>query len=393
MDTGNRVLMKCSHCGCEFVASKRMSKRSRSRTPSKTSYCSQICRSSGQAKLMKKDHLKYRITCKKCGKTFESSTPKLYCNMKCWTSSEEWRRHLLLNAEKGRLASLKLKGFGPQLRVEITCLECGTKRMQKPSRDMKYCNRRCFRKYMAKRFDRWIANPETIALPQGYDEFLSKNELPCLVAGCHWSGKNLSYHMNMTHGVPKREFKRAAGFNLSSGIVGASTSALMAASAERRGLGNNGPPLASQQRGYHGSPGYSSLEGSEHRQKAMALVAAEPSRKTWQVCASCGEEYLPAALDTCSKYCSLDCRNAFYLKNAHTLKFWMECRQCSQDFEGSVEQQVRWEVHLPVFCCVHCRQRHNSQGPRAYKRLGETKANFSARKAEADTERDKILNG
>ena len=72
---------------------------------------------------------------------------------------------------------------------------------------------------MAKRFDRWIANPQTLALPQAYDEFLTGEELPCLVEGCNWRGQWLSLHMNYTHGVPADEFKRAAGFNLKSGII------------------------------------------------------------------------------------------------------------------------------------------------------------------------------
>lgn len=68
-------------------------------------------------------------------------------------------------------------------------------------------------------FDRWVANPEGMALPQCYDEFLDREELACVVEGCDWKGKSLTLHMNQAHGVRADEFKRAAGFNLSTGVI------------------------------------------------------------------------------------------------------------------------------------------------------------------------------
>jgi hypothetical protein len=99
------------------------------------------------------------------------------------------------------------------------CLKCGKEFHARESERKKYCNEICRRQYMAERFDRWIASPETIALPQNYDEFLTQEKLPCLVDGCNFEGHKLSLHMNLTHGVTEREFKKLAGFNLSSGIT------------------------------------------------------------------------------------------------------------------------------------------------------------------------------
>lgn len=52
---------------------------------------------------------------------------------------------------------------------------------ERPSKKSKVCGSRCYRLFMAGRFDRWIVNPQTISLPQNYDEFLVKKELPCLI--------------------------------------------------------------------------------------------------------------------------------------------------------------------------------------------------------------------
>jgi len=146
--------------------------------------------------------------CPTCGKTFESRyRGKKYCTLECYSKSPEL------------LERLKLKHI--RTGENTTCIECGKEFYVKKSRSQrgsgKYCSTICYRKFMEKRFDRWIASPEKLSLPQNYDEFLTLQELPCLVEGCEWRGNFLSLHMNFTHGIARREFKKIAGFNLKSG--------------------------------------------------------------------------------------------------------------------------------------------------------------------------------
>jgi hypothetical protein len=91
----------------------------------------------------------------------------------------------------------------------------------------RFHNKLCRRKYQSERFDRWIASPETMPLPQNYDEFLTDNILSCLVEGCRWIGHNLSTHMNFTHGLDALNFKVQAGFNLRTGVISAPMSEKM----------------------------------------------------------------------------------------------------------------------------------------------------------------------
>ena len=59
---------------------------------------------------------------------------------------------------------------------------------------------------MNKRYDRQIASPDKLQLPQGYDGCLDREQLNCLVDGCGWVGKHLSTHMNIAHGIKADEF-------------------------------------------------------------------------------------------------------------------------------------------------------------------------------------------
>jgi hypothetical protein len=136
-------------------------------------------------------------------------------------------------------------------RTMKNCLECGIEFPRKQSdwdNGMRFHNKLCRRAYQAKRFDRWIASPETMPLPQNYDEFLVQGVLSCLVEGCRWFGHNLSTHMNLTHGLDAVNFKVQAGFNLRTGVVSAPMSERMSSSkraADQRRKANGDPPWQS----------------------------------------------------------------------------------------------------------------------------------------------------
>jgi hypothetical protein len=88
-------------------------------------------------------------------------------------------------------------------------------------RGAKTCSRRCYRAFMADRFDRHIGSVETLATISNYDEFLSRDKLTCLVPGCLWTGQSLSLHMNYSHGITEDEVKAKAGFNINTSLIAA----------------------------------------------------------------------------------------------------------------------------------------------------------------------------
>jgi hypothetical protein len=255
-------------------------------------------------------HRKYSGTCEHCKAAFFSAKPKKFCSMNCYIASDHMRDLMREKREK----SWAKMGVVPGLRIEVQCLNCGEKREFFPSfaknggnphrnTPRRFCNRMCYRLFMAKRFDRWFATPETIALPQGYDEFLTKNELPCLVDGCTWVGKNLSTHMNYTHGVPAHEFKRLAGFNHKTGVVSATCRAKLG----RKGSGK--PELFKlAKKAPIGAPRMQLRnEGREHLHKSRLLFKESgvprvyaPRTKTERVCQSCGFRWLSSSNKTVS---------------------------------------------------------------------------------------------
>lgn len=202
----------------------------------------------------------------------------------------------------------------------MPCLECGTEFYQKPPskgrQARKFCSTTCYRAYLAKRFDRWIANPEGMALPQCYDEFLDREELACVVEGCYWKGRHLTLHMNQAHGVKADEFKRAAGFNLSTGVI---AKPLAVALREREIIGvaagmddaSRAAVLALAQEAIAENPiRYRSLEGREHAKKARALLllCAGPER----TCAGCSRKFRQRTPMGKALYCSRECRDSAY---------------------------------------------------------------------------------
>lgn len=292
--------------------------------------------------------------CQLCGKSFESSGARKYCSMNCYTHSPQFRAHGRANFEKARGSS-----FGTTITVE--CRNCQKEITGLPhkTKKRKFCSRLCYRQYMAGRFDRWIANPQRIALPQAYDEFLSKEELPCLVEGCDWSGKFLSCHMNATHGVPAAEFKRMAGFNSSTGVI---SSDLWKKFSEReRGWlktkGHNAlkgykPPA----KGTATRPHPIRLEGREHLKKSRAMDAAIIVSSVL-LCRTCGVP-VPQKKYGRRLYCSTKCRSAWYDRP----RFDMACSSCGEVFLGTPRQNERSGEGLVVACSPHCRSNLNSHG-------------------------------
>lgn len=248
----------------------------------------------------------YKATCPQCNVKFGSSMPKKYCSQACWHASDQFRTHVASLS----LAAGEARNISIGARIEVTCFECGKTRSLTPSlgKVQRFCSKLCWRRWNAKRFDRWVASPETIALPQNYDEFLSKSELPCLVHGCGWVGQQLSSHMNATHGVSAAEFKKLAGFNKSSGILGAKLVEKLSLSQTRemreatsaRSLANKPWVKALEVFMDHGDK-ERRLEGKEHVSKAVALTKLLPRK-----CERCSVVFAPERSKArfCSKSCS-----------------------------------------------------------------------------------------
>jgi hypothetical protein len=219
--------------------------------------------------------------CKSCGKEFKSMVSgKKYCNMDCYMADPETKRRLLSMSKKGikkRCENLGITDFGKE---DVSCAYCGeiitvVKSRKKRARRF-FCSQLHYRKYLSDRFDRWIASPQTVALPQNYDEFMAQEKLPCPIDGCDWEGEFLSAHVQMEHGVRARKFKKMTGFNLTTGLVTAELSEKMSASAVFRGSDNlqPGPPMSQE-----GRSKYRSLEGVEHYRKAREIMRADRQAK------------------------------------------------------------------------------------------------------------------
>src|SRR5262249_15951573 len=121
--------------------------------------------------------------CQQCGQEFRAKYKgRKYCSIKCYRSSPDLMERLRVQSSKLALEAREAQGFHSAERLTKKCLQCGTEMYVRPKEfnTKRYCSKPCYRAYMADRFDRWIANPQGIALPQGYDEFLSQEELPCL---------------------------------------------------------------------------------------------------------------------------------------------------------------------------------------------------------------------
>lgn len=316
--------LECGHCGAKFKGSDSQARKVK--YEKRVVYCSGTCRIAASSKKAQEQAIregkkprKGVLTgpCKTCGKMFESRIDKMFCSMDCYMKSEQFReiqsRHWTPSANVRAKISAKLKKG-----EDVPCLECGTEFYQKrPSKGRsarRFCSKTCYRTYLAKRFDRWVANPEGMALPQCYDEFLDREELACVVEGCDWHGKHLTLHMNQAHGVKADEFKRAAGFNLSTGVI---AKPLAEALREREVVGvaagmddvSRAAALALAQERVRQSPiRYQSLEGLEHAKKARAMLGPGPQR----TCSGCGKVFQQSTPMGKALYCSRECRDNTY---------------------------------------------------------------------------------
>lgn len=291
----------CSHCNVEFDGS--YSQYKHFKYENRKTYCSSICRFAAAPKppINGKRRLLIEAICEQCNKPFASKTAKFFCSLKCYTQSKRFRNHYLKIAANGSAVSAeRSRAKGREIRH---CLHCGDGFEVIKSGRKKFCNRLCMRHYLNARFDRWIANPQSIALPQNYDEFLSMEDLPCLIDGCGWRGMHLTIHMNTAHGIPAREFKRAAGFNMQSGIIGSSLQEVLSARA-KVGVAVQQFQFDEKKQPIYTS--YKSLEGAEHSAKARALLLQNsgPERQ----CIGCGNKFTQSTIFGRAKYCSIDCR-------------------------------------------------------------------------------------
>jgi len=318
--------LECGHCGCKFVGSD--SQAWKVKYEKRTVYCSTICRSAAISMKAQEQALREGKKprkgalygpCKSCGKMFVSQYDKMFCTMDCYIKSARFREMLAerpqLSADiRAKMAENRKKGH------DVPCLECGKefyqKRQTKSHLTKKFCTRSCYRSYFSKRFDRWIASPEGMALPQCYDEFLDRDTLKCLVEGCDWEGQSLTGHMNISHGVNASEFKRAVGFNLGTGVI---TRLLAKKLSERENKGivfnmdeSERLVLTARMREARKNTPYlyHSLEGKEHAKKTRVLIGAGPNR----TCAECGHIFQQSTPFGVALYCSVDCRTKAYAK-------------------------------------------------------------------------------
>jgi len=317
--------LECGHCGARFKGSD--SQAWKVKYEHRTTYCSDVCRKAASSQKAREQAVRegkkprkgvLAGPCKTCGKMFESRIDKMFCSMDCYTESKQFKAMVSENLKKAASEeSIERRAQNARLGKDVPCLECGTEFYQKKatkSRPVrKFCSTTCYRSYLAKRFDRWIANPEGLALPQCYDEFLDREELACVVEGCDWHGQWLTLHTNQAHGVRAEEFKRAAGFNLSTGVI---ARPLAQALRQRANVGvalnRDGSALdlaraalASKQ---NANIRYRSLEGREHSKKARAMWGPGPMRH----CEGCGKVFQQSTPAGRALYCSTQCRDAHY---------------------------------------------------------------------------------
>ncbi len=235
---------------------------------------------------------RHKLKCPECGENFLPRDPTTrFCSMECYIGSEDFQTRIReqaasVNARK-RADGARKAGItiDPQKRMTQPCLQCQKLIYVKPSnyKAKRFCGTPCYREYLAARFDRWVANPETIALPQCFDEFLTQEELPCLVEGCFWRGQALGHHVNMAHGITADEFREMAGFNRTTGLVTPRVARRLAA---RLGMGN---PNFHAEFGYLSEPHHCKmrLEGREHLRKSTAMLSVTDNG-TSLACRGCG---------------------------------------------------------------------------------------------------------
>jgi endogenous inhibitor of DNA gyrase (YacG/DUF329 family) len=301
----------CGHCAVTFQGSD--SQAHKVKYDNRVVYCSTTCRHTAIS-IKLSTPIPNRGPCKTCGTVFFSRTAKLYCNLACYVKSEQFKSVQRDAIEKSMAPEVRLRMAESARRGEtVACLECGTEVYSRNlgSRKRKFCTKTCYRAYLAKRFDRWIANPEGMALPQCYDEFLNQSVLPCLIQGCTWKGRHLTTHVNTVHGIARNEFKRATGFNLSTGVIARPLAELLQGRAVQ-GVGLKRPSPEALALAQAAAPKtfrrYRSAEAREHAQKARALIGPGPEC----VCVGCGVVFQKKTPFGKAMYCTFACRDRTY---------------------------------------------------------------------------------
>lgn len=322
----------CQWCGVKYEPKNYLQK-----------YCSHACRTvAGNAN----DSRHQCGPCPTCGAMFRSRRKdKVFCSLQCYTASDQFKEMSMAN----------ISTASPNVGSPKICPACNCEFPR--SRRAKYCSDRCRRRFFAERFDRWIANPEQISLPQNFDEFLVRDVLPCPVVGCGWEGEHLSTHVNFAHGITAREFKKLCGFNIGTGLVGEKLSAWFSERTKRfiaDGIIKSGDDC-NLVPGYQGSRsfGYVSLESKEHRAKANAM-RPNNSQKT-NPCRECGV-LVAQPFAGRKEYCSTACRSRYY---SRTKTCECRCAQCGLAFVGTRAQSRRHMNGLNVCCSQLCRNRMN----------------------------------
>ena len=245
-----------------------------------------------------------------------------------------------------------------------TCANCGKVIERKPSllrSEHPLCSKACYHDYRRKRFDRRIANPETLALPQDYDEFLSKDQLPCLVEGCGWVGQCLAAHMNHTHGIPRREFKKMAGFTLKRGVCTQAISEACSKNSTENHLGDRLGENFSTRPAPKGTRGPMSLQGKEARLKSYILNSElPPEGEVAAICIGCGEEFTypkPRHSAPVRRYCTPACQSMHQAEITKALQaanpLAATCAGCGRSFNVTTNRaRLRVSRGLSV-CCSH----------------------------------------
>lgn len=260
--------------------------------------------------------------CGNCRREFFSRSKKKYCTLFCYTSSDQYKKMMAENIIKARSPeAIEKRAKSSRKGFSVACLECGKEFYTKRYRVRRFCSFPHYRAYMNKRYDRFMANPESIALPQCYDEFLDREELKCIIGDCTWEGRHLSVHVNQAHGILANEFKKMTGFNLSSGLVSKDLS-LSLSKREMRGVAldhieKQRAAAKVAQEGWRKSKSQPSLEAVEHRKKSRILMGPGPE----QSCRECGATFRRMCSAGRSLYCSIPCRTRSYHRNRANKRF------------------------------------------------------------------------
>lgn len=311
-------------------------------------YCSEACQLSGAKNHARNYKGRHVGVCKHCGSTFTAKKQgKIYCSLKCYVEDPDAIERLRQHNEA-------------QASQRPPCRQCGEKTQTKH----KFCSHLCRRKYHAERFDRFIANPETLALPQNYDEFFCQDELPCIIEGCDWVGHRLGQHCNIVHGIDVVKLRELAGFNRSTGTVSAIEQQRMSVQGKRLvEEGKSGQAfiamVASMKNGEREWPvskPSGSLEAKEHRRKASALRGAVVVTR---VCTACSVEYQSTSLAHGSVFCSVKCRTAVAKEKAKQGIIEAKCSYCGETFMANKFKAKRVAAGLKVTCSDVCRNRMN----------------------------------